>query len=185
MASRYTDHFTHSTCPAKTLNPYLSKPSRQVSVYAPLNAMRLTAPDDHPQRITIDASNTHYAAFSYALHAPIIIISVRLLIHMSRRLIRICCAVTSCPTQRVVDYERSNTDAAATSATWPARRGKAFPDLDLDYRKPDSESNLAIFSSSLSRGSTAKLRSYISCTSPALCIFLKMYSCSSGTGCSP
>lgn len=60
------------------------------------------------------------------------------------------------------------------------------------HRKPDSDSSLsaicqqvdlisiecriylAIFSSSLSRGSTCKLRSYISCTSPADCMFLKM-----------
>lgn len=33
---------------------------------------------------------------------------------------------------------------------------------------------LAIFSSSLSRGSTARLLSYISCTSPAACMLLKM-----------
>jgi len=44
----------------------------------------------------------------------------------------------------------------------------------LCYKNPDSDSNLAIFSSSLSRGSTCKLRSYISCTSPALCMFLRM-----------
>jgi hypothetical protein len=75
----------------------------------------------------------------------------------------------------------------------------------LDYKKPDSDSNLdttisighksrrvgklsthlAIFSSSLSLGSTCKLRSYISCTSPALFILFEIYSCNSGTGCSP
>lgn len=44
------------------------------------------------------------------------------------------------------------------------------------YRKPDSDSSLAIFSSSRSRGSTCKLRSYISCTSPALDMLRRMYS---------
>lgn len=34
--------------------------------------------------------------------------------------------------------------------------------------------NLVIFSSSLSLGSMAKLLSYISCTSPAACMLLKM-----------
>ena len=42
---------------------------------------------------------------------------------------------------------------------------------------------LAIFSSSRSLGSNSRLRSYISCTSPAACRLLRRKSCSSGTGC--
>jgi hypothetical protein len=65
---------------------------------------------------------------------------------MSRRLVRICCTFTSCP-RRGVDHEGSNAETVVTSATCPGRRGKAFPDLDLDYRKPDSESSLKYVSS--------------------------------------
>jgi len=46
--------------------------------------------------------------------------------------------------------------------------------VTLAYRKPDSARTLTIFSSSRSRGSTCKLLSYISCTSPADAMLLKM-----------
>src|SRR5271168_4529064 len=51
-----------------------------------------------------------------------------------------------------------------------------------DYRNPDSERSLAIFSSSRSLGSTSKLLSYISCTSPAAFIWSRIHSWRSGTG---
>ena len=60
---------------------------------------------------------------------------------MSRRLIRIRFIFISCLSQGV-DHVGSNAETAVTSATCGARRGKAFADLDLDYRKPDSESSL-------------------------------------------
>jgi hypothetical protein len=44
------------------------------------------------------------------------------------------------------------------------------------YKNPDSESSLAIFSSSRSLGSTSKLLSYISCTSPAALIWSRIHS---------
>lgn len=55
------------------------------------------------------------------------------------------------------------------------------PHTDTPRSDQISDTNLAIFSSSRSRGSTCKLRSYISWTSPALCMLRKIYSCSSGT----
>ena len=57
----------------------------------------------------------------------------------------------------------------------------------ISHKKPDSDNSRAIFSSSRSRGSTFRLRSYMltSCTSPAFLMLLNIQSCSSGTGASP
>jgi hypothetical protein len=61
------------------------------------------------------------------------------------------------------------------------------PRVECVHRKPDSDNNRAIFSSSRSRGSIFRLWLYIpiSCTSPAFLIFSVIHSCNSGTGFRP
>lgn len=54
--------------------------------------------------------------------------------------------------------------------------------LDYDSDNDDEGTYRAIFSSSRSRGSTCKLRSYMPATLPAFCIFDTIYSCNSLTG---
>ena len=50
------------------------------------------------------------------------------------------------------------------------------------YKKPDSDNNLAIFSSPFSLGSIARDLLYISCTSLACFMLSRIHSCRSGTG---
>jgi len=83
-----------------------------------------------------------------------------------------CCICRSC--YHKMAWLRSTSKVGYVNRSRQERR--------IHYKNPDSESSLAIFSSSRSLGSTSKLLSYISCTSLAARIWSRIHSWRSGTG---